>query len=50
MYKEFAPVISGLDFAGRMKHRVQFLDNQQQSNKRKNAKSQDLQRHFHQIL
>lgn len=35
MRKEYAPVISELAAAGRMKHQGQFLDNQQQSNKQK---------------
>jgi len=33
MHKEYVPVISELAVAGRMEHRVQFLDNQHQSNK-----------------
>ena len=33
MRKEYAPMISELAVAGRMEHQIQFLDNQQQSNK-----------------
>ena len=35
MHKEYAPMISELAAAGRMKHQGQFLDNQQQSDKHK---------------
>jgi hypothetical protein len=34
MRKEYAPVISELVVAGRREPRVQFLDNQRQSNER----------------
>lgn len=32
MHKEYVPMISELDVAGRKEHQVRFLDNQQQSN------------------